>query len=825
MKRHAPLVALAGQPNCGKSTVFNALTGANQHIANYPGVTVEKRSGSVSCDGTRATLVDLPGTYGITSFSLEEQVACDFLVTYRPDLVVNVLDASNLKRSLLLTLQLMELGVPLLIDANMMDAADKRGVRLDPEALGACLGLEVVPTAIKNSTGKQTLEGAMAEGMRCHAPCADTRIVDYGELEPAVTELSEKVMEIAPETRGKGRWVALKLLSGDHRASDTPEAPLTPFASLFSLADGYRLAFRTATGIKASRHIAEQRQAKATEIAGACLCPRTSPTRPLSDRVDAVVCHRIFGPILLVTVAWLLYQLAIVQGYRLTGLTWPLLLKGKSLLTTLLPDAGFLHDPMARALGLWVADSILALLNYIPIFLILFALIAILEDSGYMPRMAFILDKIFHRYGLHGQSTLPMVLGGVYAGGCAVPAIMSTRGIPDDRARMATILIIPMLNCLAKIPLYILLINAYFPHHKGAALFFISTVTLFMVLPVSKLLTTTALARRPEAPFIMEMPAYHLPRLRSVLQNAVSKVWLFVKKIVTVVAAVAVIVFVLIQFPGINEERTAHFDRRAHEIKTAFLTGIEGNPLARGMTDKRTEVLVRYADHYKAARFGASTPAAREKIDERFTALSPDFFAMVSPGKSPDGRRIRRELKKLIRSRKKLKHSMQQEVMEASFIGMAGKALVPVTRHAGFSWRINIALLSALMAKENSVATLGALYRQDSGSQSVAAGMKDRETGFTPLHALALMIFMALYPPCLPAAMMVKLQTGSFAWMGFSIAFPAFLGITIASGLFTLGSALDLTGLEAMALFYILAVLLTVTTGFIPSRLKSAPQI
>ena len=823
MKQCTPLAALAGQPNCGKSTVFNALTGANQHIANYPGVTVEKRSGTLSANGTRTTLVDLPGTYAITSYSLEEQVACAFQVDCRPDLVINVLDTTNLKRSLPLTLQLMELGVPMLVNANMMDAAEARGIRLDTDALGRALGLEVIPTAIKKGTGKDALESAITRCMVHEHTTADTHLVHYGALEPAIADLSKKVMEMAPETRGQGRWVALKLLSGDHRADTTPGRILLQFASLFSLADGYRIAFRSDTGMAPSRYIAEKRREKASEIAEACLSTRTKPKRPLSDRVDAVVCHRIFGPILLVAVVWLLYQLAIVQGYRLTGLTWPLLLKGKTILTTLLPDAGFIHVPMARALGLWVADSILALLNYIPIFLILFALIAVLEDSGYMPRMAFILDKIFHRYGLHGQSTLPMVLGGVYAGGCAVPAIMSTRGIPDDRARMATILIIPMLNCLAKIPLYILLINAYFPQHKGAALFFISTVTLFMVLPVSRLLTATALARRPVAPFIMEMPAYHLPRVRSVIQSAVSKVWLFVKKIVTVVAAVAVIVFVLIEFPGLSDERTAHFDRKAHEIKAAFLEKVAENPLAVGMTDERVEALVRYADSYKSARFGASTPAAREKVDARFTDLSPEFFTMVNPGKNPDGRRIRRDLKKLIRSRKKLKHTMQQEVMESSFIGMAGKALEPVTRHAGFSWRINIALLSALMAKENSVATLGALYQPESGGQSISEGMKNRERGFTPLHALALMLFMALYPPCLPAAMMVKLQTGSFAWMGFSIVFPAFLALAIASGLFTLGSVLGLTGMEAMAGFYLVALLVTVTVGLFPLRSKGAP--
>jgi len=822
MKRRVSLVALAGQPNCGKSTVFNALTGANQHIANYPGVTVEKRSGAMRCGDKRVELVDLPGTYSITSFSLEERVACNFIFDMAPDLVVNVLDASNLKRSLSLTFQLMELGVPMLIEANMIDAAKKRGLHIDFNHLSTLVNLGVVPTAIKDGTGKKELENAIGGHLldaRGAAPQrANTKIVDYQELEPCITHLSGEVERIVPGVNGGGRWVALKLLDGDHRASEPMGRILDQCSPLFPVADEHIEAFRKKYDITPSRQMADARRDKANAIASLCIKKETAPQRPLSDRIDSVVCHRIFGPMLLVAVVWLLYELAIVQGYNLTGYTWPMLMKIKSLISAALPDAGFIHDPMVRALCLWVTDSVLALLNYIPIFLILFFLIAILEESGYMPRMAFILDKVFHRYGLHGQSTLPMVLGGIYAGGCAVPAIMSTKGIPDERARMATILVIPMLNCLAKIPLYILLINVYFPDHKGVALFFISTITIFMVLPASRLLTSTVLAGMPTAPFIMEMPSYHLPKIRNVLQSAVSKVWLFVRKIVTIVATVAVIIFVLIQFPGLDKKQTDHFTQKATEIKARFLTSIAGNPLAEGMTDEKAESLVRCYTRYKSARMGVSSPEAIETIDRRFHENSPQLFKMVKPQKTKDGRKIQRALKTMVRSQKKLKNQMQNEIMERSFIGMAGKAMEPVTQHAGFSWRINIALLSALMAKENSVATLGALYQQENGYQNVEEGMKNKETGFTPLHALALMIFMALYPPCLPAAMMVKLQTGSVKWMIFSIVFPALLGITAASAIFSTGSALGLTGLQAMGGFYLLAVTITVGTGIVKQK-------
>ena len=212
-----------------------------------------------------------------------------------------------------------------------------------------------------------------------------------------------------------------------------------------------------------------------------------------TERLDRVLLNRIFAPVFLVLTIWLIYQLSIVQGYELTKITWPLLAGLRNLVASILPDAGFLVDPQLRSMGLWMVDSANTLLNYVPIFLILFALIAILEDSGYMARIAFILDRILHRFGMHGQSTLPLILAGVFAGGCAVPGVMATKGIPDTRARMATILTVPFMNCLAKVPLYVLLVNIYFAEDKGLILFYISTITIIIALLVSKLLTVSVL--------------------------------------------------------------------------------------------------------------------------------------------------------------------------------------------------------------------------------------------------------------------------------------------------------------------------------------------
>ena len=557
------LVALAGQPNCGKSTVFNMLTGAHQHVANYPGVTVEKKSGSFKAGEQRIDLVDLPGTYSLTSYSLEERVARDFLLLEKPDLCINVADVSTLRRSLYLTLQIMEMGCPLVLALNMMDKARKDGVIMDMEALGRYLGVTVVGAAAARGEGKEALVRAVLErGEDRETP----RQVDYGPLE-------EKIEELDQWMKGKGlhlalprRWLLVKLLEGDEHTGNFIRSALPQSEALLEEAARLGAEFETAHGISVSRHVAMRRYALADEAVRVGQ-KQSFSSRKLTNAIDAVVCHKFVGPIILVGVIYLLYQLSIVQGYNLTNYTWPLLAKLKEWTGLIMPQAGFVEDPMIRALALWVVDSVNALLNYIPIFFILFGLIAVLEDSGYMPRMAFILDRLLQRFGLHGQGTLALVLGGVYVGGCAVPAIMATKGVPDHRARLATILIIPMLNCLAKVPLYVLLISTYFAEHKAWAMFFISTISLIMALPVAKILTMTLLRGQESAPFIMEMPDYHIPTLGGVLRSAFQKIWLYIKKITSIVAAVAVIVFALLRFPGIGEETMRGFEARAEGEK------------------------------------------------------------------------------------------------------------------------------------------------------------------------------------------------------------------------------------------------------------------
>jgi len=823
MKMEKAVVALAGQPNCGKSTVFNALTGASQHVANYPGVTVEKKTGSYKQDGTRVEVVDLPGTYSLTSYSLEERVSRDFLIHSRPSVVVNVMDASNLKRNLYLTFQLLEMEVSLICNLNMMDVAERRGVQIDTQELSRQLGVPVVPTIMKTGKGKKELVQSIA-GSLDPKQSDNTSRIDYGAMETFLREIKEMLLQEQSVSKNYPlRWFAVKLMEGDSEAIKLIQRNHSSPEQFMEFVEEKRQVFRSETGKSPERHIASCRYQGADAIGKRCIRLEKGAATPLSDRADRFICHRVLGPLFLVGVIYMLYYLSIVQGYNLTNYTWPLLAKIRSLTEAIMPSPGFIEVPLIRSFSLWFVDSINALLNYIPIFFILFGLIAILEDTGYMPRMAFILDRLFSRFGLHGQSTLPMVLGGIYVGGCAVPAVMSTKGIPDERSRLATILIIPILNCLAKVPLYVLLINVYFAAHKGLAMFFISTISLLIVLPIAKILTLTILKNKETAPFIMEMPPYHIPTIRGVLGRAVERVWLFIRKIVTIVAAVAVIIFILLQFPGLSDERKGYYALEKEKAIAAFHKKIKGNPYAEKLQGENLMALVLYWDEYKKAKMTAGGEARAKALNRKFEKENPVFFKIVRPKKDKSAKKVNRAFKKLFKDRKRLLREIKKEKIDNSFLGQIGRSLVPVTQWAGFDWRVNVALLSAFAAKESSVATLGALYEQvGTGGETLEKRMEKGQKGFTSLHALALMLFMVLYPPCIATTIMVKVQTGSVKWMMFSMIYPIVLGAIVAIMVFSGGSALRLSGLEAMFVFYGIALAITVVMGFVRNATKTS---
>jgi len=556
---------------------------------------------------------------------------------------------------------------------------------------------------------------------------------------------------------------------------------------------------------------------QASRVFDECAVREAKQKESLSNRIDRIVLHRFFGPLILAGILYVLYYLSIAKGYQLTNYTWPLLAGFRNWVAQILPPEGILFDPTVRDMVLSVVDGLLAVINYVPIFAILFSLVAILEDVGYVPRMAFIMDRILRQFGLHGQSVFPMVLGGVVVGGCAVPAIMATRGMKDQRARLATILIIPLLNCLAKTPLHILLIEMFYGEHKGFAVFFISTISLIIALTVSKLLSLTVLKVKESAPFVMEMPAYRLPTIRGVFQRCWERLWMFFRKIVSVVLLVMIVVFALTNLPGLNASKKTAYSAEADKMVDAFLASVDDDSVyAQLLSGNGIVELIDFSNQFDAAKKSARSEAKLDKVHKDFMAKNLEFYKLVNRGRfetngmievDPEAARISRAYRSFERERKALRARASDDIIVHSALGIVGRALEPVTKYAGFDWKVNIALISSFAAKESSVATLGSIYGLDTGvrlEESVAEG----DLGWTDLHALALMVFMVVFPPCIPTLLAVKMETGSTMWMLLAAFYPVLLGLLLASLIFTGGNALGLSGLQAMIGFYAISIML-----------------
>ena len=833
------LVAVAGQPNSGKSTIFNLLTGARQHVANYPGVTVEKKIGSFRSNGDRIVVVDLPGTYSLTSYTQEERIARDFLLLERPEVVVDIVDASNLERNLYLTFQLIEMGLPLVLDLNMADVARRRGLEIDTEELSRQLGIPVVPTIGNKGRGKNELRQTIHSTYKDKQKVMPLRL-DYGEtLEPILMPL-EKELSGDPRLMEhySSRWLAVRLIEGDSEVQRLVRQQSQRGEDILNKVTKAREHFIGEYRKAPEKIIAQERYRAAGKIVENCVKRIKARPKTLTDRIDKVACNRLSGPIILVGTIYGMYQLAIVGGYKLTEYTWPFLAAFRNFIALFLPSEGFISDPILRAMPLSVIDGAIAVLNYVPIFIILFALIAILEDTGYMARMAFILDRVFRYFGLHGHSVLPLILGGVCVGGCAIPGVMACRGIKDEKARMATILIVPLMNCMAKIPLYVLLIGMFFVRQKALMMFFISTITIIIALSVAKILNLTVLRKKESAPFILEMPAYHLPTFSGVVRRCIERVWLFVKKIITVVIIVAAIVYVFINYPALSKERAGYYESQTNQAIQTFheklgnhnsYTKLVGGAIPLGIAGPQLMEFTTYWDDYKKAKMGAKTKRAKETVEQKFYNRNPEFFKIVKRGKyelegkkiaDKDAARVEKAYKKLSKIRKKLRRERREETIASSYLGRAGRFLEPVSKFAGFNWRVNIALLSSFAAKESSVATLGSIYQSsaENKEERLEQRMKEKEKDWTSLHALAIILFMAMYPPCIPTLLMVKLETASLKWMFFATLYPIVLGFIMAVLVFTGGNLLGLSGVQVMVTFYILAIAVTTVMAFIKGR-------
>ena len=518
-------IALIGNPNVGKTSIFNALTGSRQHVGNWPGVTIEKKSGECRHKGWTMKITDLPGTYSLEARSPDERIANEYLVSGEPDVVVQVVDATNLERNLYLTTQLLDMGGKLVLALNMADMADGRGDRLDMSRLIGWLGVPAVRTSAIHGTGLEDLLDTIIDAYQNDG--VPRPVVDLGaEIEGKVAELQGCL----DDRKHLARWTALRLLGGVEAPSEvTADGSVT--AGLLEALNGVDKE-EMELDIVDRRYAAISSKLKEIYSRGAS-------RRSLSDAIDRVTTHKYLGIPIFLSLMWGMFQLTFVAAAPFataidSGFMWLASFAAENIQP----------EWQASLLGEGVIGGVGAVLVFLPNIMVMFLLIAILEASGYLARAAFIMDRVMSRLGLHGKSFIPMLLGF----GCNVPAIMATRTIEDERSRIVTILSAPYISCSARLPVYLLLAGIFFPDNAVTVLFLLYLLGIGVAV-LSALLFRRTILKGESSPFIMELPPYRMPRLKDVLLQMWERGSMYLRKAGTIILLGAIMVWSLASLP------------------------------------------------------------------------------------------------------------------------------------------------------------------------------------------------------------------------------------------------------------------------------------
>jgi len=560
-------IALAGNPNSGKTTAFNEYTGARQHVGNYPGITVERKDGIVHSQGRVVHLVDLPGTYSLTAYSEEEKVVRRVVLEEGVDVVIDILNSSALERNLYLTVQFLELGLPLALGLNMIDEAHNQGLVINAARLSELLGIPVVETVARTKKGLQELLDAACErGEKRRGQPRSPLSISYGpDLDPVLERMSERIArENFLSNRYPARWVALKYLESDEevlaegktegRLHEELEAEVEAVAQYLSRTlDSYPEAI-----------IADFRYGFINGILRQGVLERRddlSQRLAVSDQADVFLTHRVLGPVIMFGVLYAVYWLTFTLGAY--PMDWVKSAFGwfHALASGMLPD-GLLKSLVVSG----IIDGVGGVLGFVPLIMIIFFLIAALEDSGYMARIAYMLDKIFRLFGLHGYSVMPYIVSGGIAGGCAVPGVMATRTLRSPREKLATILTLPFLTCGAKLPVFLLFAGIFFSNNSALVMFLLTVLGWTTALLVAKFLRST-LIKGESTPFVMELPPYRLPTLRGLFIHTWERTWQYMKKAGTIILAISILLWAAMQFPGLSDDRAAEFAQQRSAIE------------------------------------------------------------------------------------------------------------------------------------------------------------------------------------------------------------------------------------------------------------------
>lgn len=726
-------VVLAGNPNSGKTTLFNALTGGRQHVGNYPGVTVEKKQGTCKSDIGRFEIVDLPGTYSLTAYSLEEVVARDFLVNEKPSMIINIVDASNLERNLYLSVQFMEMGLPVCIALNMMDVAKKRGIEIDIQKLSALLKLPVVPIVARDGKGKQALMAAVAENVGQHP---EPLRISYGrDLDAALDEMEALIRPaefLIPQY--DPRWTALKYLENDQQVIDMGyKQDKATAMKLDAVVQKVKAHIAQTLDTHPEGVIADHRYGYVHSVLkqGVIRFYQDENRIQISDRIDRIVTHRFIGPVIMIAMLMGLYQFTFTLSE--TPVAWLERFFGWISATA---DQALPGGMVKSLLVSGIIDGVGGVLGFVPLIMFMFFGIAFLEDTGYLARMSFMLDRIFRMFGLHGSSVMAFVVSGGIAGGCAVPGVMAARTLKSPKERLATLLTVPFMNCGAKLPVFALLVAAFFAESRAEVMLLITLISWTGALLVARLLRST-LIRGESTPFVMELPPYRLPTLKGLLIHTFERIIQYVKKAGTVILLISIVLWAMMTFPGLDETRKKEFEDRR-------------NLIVSGLSQEAGDEIMSLADEKPTGEI----PTVKENL------LQVDA-------------------------------DQAREGLRNSVAGRIGTALENITRFAGFDWRTNIALVGGFAAKEVVVSTLGIAYSlgevDPEETASLAKRLKTAE-GWGPLTAFSLILFTIFYSPCFVTVVCIAKETGSWKWAAFTVVFNTILALTVSIVFYQAGS-------------------------------------
>jgi len=732
-------IALVGNPNTGKSTLFNALTGVRQRVGNYPGVTVERKTGRYTHDNVDYSLIDLPGTYSLAPRSPDEMIAVDVLLGRQaevspPDVILCIVDASNLQRNLYVVSQVLELGLPTVVALNMIDVAQAKGVEIDLEKLHEQLGVPVVAVQANRKIGLEQLQQALTTAADAQSGPRKSPFPEcfQQEVQQLERELNQESSEPWP------RYLVERLLldtSGYLESNGTLNGAPADIRDKLSTARE-QLA---ASGFPVPAVEAMVRYGWVAEVLEGVVNQPQQAQLNWSDRIDRVVTHKAWGTAIFAAIVLLVFQAIFSWAVpAMEAIDWLVGQVGDAVSSALPVGAlrSLLVDGVVAGVG--------AVLIFLPQIFILFLFIALLEDCGYMARTAYLMDKLMSRVGLSGKSFIPLLSS--FA--CAVPGIMAARVIENHRDRLVTILVAPLMSCSARLPVYILLIGAFVPNTlylggwlglQAITMFSMYVVGIVTAVVVSWGLNRTLL-KGETPPFVMELPSYKLPSLRNVLLRAAERGWAFVRRAGTLIFAVTIVVWAAAYFPhGAQVE---------------------------------TDIRAQYAD-----QFGA--------LEKKITLAESEG----SPTQN-----LENEIQQLAT---KIDHRVAGAYVEQSILGRMGQAIEPIVEPLGWDWRIGCGVVASFPAREVVIGTLGVIYNlgadQDEQSQPLQEMLRsatwpgtERPVFNVPV-ALSIMVFFALCAQCAATLAVMRRETNSWRWPVFTFVYMTLLAYVGAFATYQVG--------------------------------------